>query len=90
MKDTYRYKAYYVYFTSHCLIEAFHVHSGKDKKRAGSAKFWIREDGSSVIAKKGKLSDKTLRGIQGFISNNYQLLYKDWIESGGEPGFYMG
>lgn len=92
MKNTYRYKDYYIYFTSQCLVEAFHVHSGKNKTRAGSIKLWVREDGSTKLANdnKGRLSDKTIRGIQGFIANNYMTLYNDWLASGGTPGFYKG
>lgn len=88
MKNTYRYKGYYVYFTSKCLIEAFHVHSGKYKKRSGSAKFFIRANGDTVIASKGRLSDKTVAEIQDYIKSNYRDIYKDWLASGGTPGFY--
>lgn len=36
---------YYVYFTSKCLIEAFHVHAGKDKKQK-IYQSWIEHNGT--------------------------------------------
>ena len=55
---------YYLYFTSHCVVEAFHVHaSNKQLSEGGSAKFFVREDGTSTVTKKGRLSNRTLRLI---------------------------
>lgn len=34
---------YYLYFTSHCIVEAMHVHaSDKRLTEAGSAKFFVK------------------------------------------------
>ena len=43
---------YYLYFTSHCLIECMHVHA-RDRKltESGSAKFFVRENGDTVLQK---------------------------------------
>ena len=41
---------YYLYFTSHCIIEAMHAHaSDEELSEAGSAKFFVKSDGSTVI-----------------------------------------
>lgn len=81
---------YYVYFTSKCLIEAFHVHAGKDKKQKGSAKFYVMSDGSSTIEKTGRLSKKTLTTLQKYIKSNHKKIYQSWIEHNGTPGYYVG
>ena len=41
---------YYLYFTSHCIIEAMHVHAS-DKKltESGSAKFFVKGNGVSRL-----------------------------------------
>ena len=59
-----------------------------NKVQKGSAKFWVCDDGSTVIANKGHLKDKTIKGIQRYIANNYLEIYEDWIYKGGTPGFY--
>ncbi len=40
------------------------------------------------IASKDRLSDKTIAEIQDYIKSNYRDIYKDWLASGGTPGFY--
>ena len=80
---------YYLYFTSHCVVEAFHVHaSNKQLSEGGSAKFFVREDGTSTVTKKGRLSNRTLRLIQEFILENHEDMYKTWVENGGKPEYY--
>ena len=42
---------YYLYFTSHCTLEAMHVHAGDEElTEKGSAKFWVRSDGSTEVS----------------------------------------
>ena len=37
---------YYLYFTSHCIVEAMHVHASDSKlTEAGSAKFFVMGNG---------------------------------------------
>lgn len=49
-----------------------HVHAS-DKKltEAGSAKFFVKENGDSVLQNRGLLNDREIRKIQVFIKNNY-------------------
>ena len=49
---------YYLYFTSHCVVECMHAHaSDEELTEAGSAKFFVRGDGSSRITNRGKLTE---------------------------------
>ena len=67
---------YFLYYTSHCIIEAMHVHaSDKKMTEAGSAK--------------GILSEHELRVIREFISEHYKEMYLKWIEK-STTGFYEG
>lgn len=79
---------YYLYFTSHCIIECMHVHASDRKlTESGSAKFFVREDGDTVLQNRGILNDREIRIIQGFIKQNYQEMYLKWAEYSSE-GFY--
>ena len=45
---------YYLYFTSHCIIECMHVHaSDRQLTEINSAKFFVKADGSAVLQKRG-------------------------------------
>ncbi len=79
---------YYLYFTSHCVIECMHVHaSDRRLTEAGSAKLFVRSDGSTVVKEKGILNDRELRSIQAFIQENYLDMYKKW-QLLSDEGFY--
>ena len=79
---------YYLYFTSHCVIECMHVHASDRKlTEAGSAKFFVENTGESVLKNRGILTDKEIRIIQRFIKQNYQEMYLKWAEYSSE-GFY--
>ena len=81
MPKYYEYKVcgYYLYFTAKCIVEAFHVHASDSKlTEAGSAKFFVWEDGSTLIQKKDTLSDKEVHKIQQFIKENYKDMYRTW------------
>lgn len=79
---------YYLYFTAKCIVEAFHVHASNSKlTEEGAAKFFVKEDGSTLIQKKGTLNDKEIRKIQYFIKDNYKDMYKTWAVL-SENGFY--
>lgn len=44
---------YYLYFTSHCIVECMHVHASDSRlTEAGSAKFFVKSDGSTVLQEK--------------------------------------
>ena len=57
---------YYLYFTSFCVIECMHAHASDRKlTEAGSAKLFVKEDGETVIAEKGLLTDRDLSSGKG-------------------------
>ncbi len=70
---------YYLYFTSHCIIEAMHVHAS-DKKltEAGSAKLFVKGNGETEVKTQGLLTDRELRIIREFIKDNYKDMYIRW------------
>lgn len=81
---------YYLYFTSHCIVECMHVHASDRKlTEQGSAKFFVRDDGSSVLQSPGILNEREIRQIQSFISENYREMYLTWSQFSDE-GFYRG
>lgn len=81
---------YYLYFTSFCVVECMHVHAS-DKKltEAGSAKFFVKGNGDSVLQNKGILTDQEISKIQAFIKENYEKMYEKWAQY-SENGFYRG
>ena len=79
---------YYLYFTSHCIIECMHIHASDRKMtEAGSAKLFVQSDGSTRIQERGLLNDRELRGIQSFIKENYKEMYLKWSLLSNE-GYY--
>lgn len=81
---------YYLYFTSHCIIECMHVHaSDRRLTEAGSAKLFVQSDGSTFVQDRGILNDRELRSIQAFIRENYLEMYKKW-QLLSDKGFYNG
>ncbi len=80
---------YYLYFTSFCIIECMHVHaSDKKLSEGGSAKFFFKGNGDTVLQNRGKLTDKEINRIQSFIKKNYLAMYKKWSEY-SEKGFFQ-
>ena len=79
---------YYLYFTSHCVVECMHVHASDGKlTESGSAKFFVKSNGDSLLQQRGVLSDREIRGIQAFIKENYLDMYKKWMEK-SNTGFF--
>lgn len=79
---------YFLYFTSHCTVEAMHVHASDRKlTEAGSAKFFVKSNGDTVVQHKGVLTDKEISTIQAFIKDNYKEMYLRW-SSMSKKGFY--
>lgn len=71
-------------------VECMHVHaSDRRLTEGGSAKFFVKADGSTVVAERGKLTDGELNDIRKFIKKNYKDMYLRWCEYSGE-GFYRG
>ncbi len=90
MPKYYEYKVcgYYLYYTSHCVIEAMHVHASDRKlTESGSAKFFVKSNGDTTIEKMGVLSEREARVIQAFIKDNYKEMYLKWTEK-SDNGFY--
>ena len=75
----YQVAGYYLYYTSHCIIECMHVHASDRKlTEGGSAKFFVNSDGSTVVRNKGVLTDREIRTIRKFIQINYLEMYEKW------------
>ena len=81
---------YYLYFTSFCIVECMHVHaSDRRLTESGSAKFFVKENGDSVVQSQGSLTDREALVIKKFIKKNYREMYLKWREYSPE-GFYEG
>lgn len=79
---------YYLYFTAHCIIECMHVHaSDRRLTEAGSAKFFVKSNGDTIVQNQGTLTDRELSKIQAFIKDNYKDMYLKW-SSMSENGYY--
>lgn len=79
---------YYLYFTSHCVIECMHVHASDRKlTEEASAKLFVKQNGDTVVQNAGILTDRELRKIQKFIKLNYQEMYLKW-SAYSQQGFY--
>lgn len=81
---------YFLYFTASCVVEAMHVHaSDRQLTEAGSAKFFVKENGDTSVQHQGRLTDREIRVIQRFIKENYVEMYQKW-SSLSDEGFYRG
>ena len=79
---------YYLYYTSFCLVECMHAHASDRKlTESGSAKFFVKSDGSTIVQKRGVLSDREIRIIQEFIKEHYLEMYEMW-KTDSDKGFY--
>lgn len=84
----YKVAGYYLYFTSFCTVECMHVHASDRKMtEAGSTKFFVKEDGDSVLQNRGMLNDRDIKKIQFFIKQHYIEMYEMWARYSHE-GFY--
>lgn len=80
----------YLYYTSHCIIEAMHVHaSNEELVEKGSAKFFVKSNGDTEVRDKGRLNDHEISVIQRYIKKHYQEMYKKWSARSSE-GFFEG
>ena len=65
-----------------------HVHASDRKlTEAGSAKFFVQENGDTVLQHRGLLNEREIKIIRGFIKQNYREMYLKWMEYSIE-GFY--
>ena len=71
----------YLYFTSHCIVECMHVHASDRKlTETGSAKFFVKANGDTMLRNRGILNDREIAKIQAFIKKNYKEMYLKWLE----------
>lgn len=86
----YKVCGHYLYFTSHCIVEAMHVHaSDEELSEDNSAKFFVRADGSSILKRRGDLTKKEQVGIQRYIKKHYLAMYAKWSRK-SQQSFYIG
>ena len=86
----YKIAGYYLYFTTHCIVECMHVHaSDNELSEPGSAKFFVKNNGDAIIQHRGCLTDKELLKIQRFIKDNYEEMYQTW-SIWSNKGYYLG
>ena len=80
---------HWLYFTTHCILEAMHVHASHDSKlrEKGAAKFFVYADGSSRMMEQGSLRDHEVPVIQAFIKQHYLEMFAKWQEL-SDSGFY--
>jgi hypothetical protein len=65
-----------------------HIHASDSKlSERGSAKFFVKENGDTVLQKRGILTDTEISKIQAFIKTNYKEMYLKWAEY-SEKRFY--
>lgn len=58
-----------------------YVHASDRKlTESGSAKFFVKDNGDTVLQNRGILNDREIRKIQEFIKRNYQEMYLKWSE----------
>lgn len=81
---------HYLYFTTHCTIEAMHAHaSDRSLSEEGSAKLFVNADGTTVVKRRGRVKPKEMAGIRAYIKQNYLEMYRLWSKSSSK-GFYLG
>ena len=80
---------HWLYFTSHCILEAMHVHASRDKRlgEKGSAKFFVYADGSSKMMEQGTLQDYEVPQVQAFIKLHHDEMFAKWSERSSQ-GYY--
>jgi hypothetical protein len=65
-----------------------HVHASDRKlSESGSAKFFVKDNGDSILQNQGILNEREIRKIQAFIKLHYKDMYLKWSEYSHEA-FY--
>lgn len=79
---------YYLYFTSFCTVECMHVHASNEQlSEAGSGKFFVKQNGDTLLQNRGRLNDREIGIIQAFIKQNYKEMYLKWARY-SDKSFY--
>lgn len=53
----------------------------------GSAKFFVKENGDTVLQNRGILNDREIAKISAFIKDHYQAMYLRWSQY-SDKGYY--
>ena len=61
--------------------------SDRKLTEAGSAKFFVKNNGDTTLERQGSLTDREVRKIRAFIKEHYKEMYLKWIEI-ADTGFY--
>lgn len=61
--------------------------SDKHLTEKDSAKFFVKADGTSVMKRRGDLTDSEISTIEKFIKANYLDMYNTWKDFGGGDFF---
>ena len=79
---------YYLYFTSFCTVECMHVHASNEQlSESGSGKFFVKQNGDTLLQNRGRLNDREIGIIQAFIKQNYKEMYLKWARY-SDKSFY--
>ena len=79
---------YFLYFTSHCIIEPIHAHASDSKLTEGSAaKLWVKENGDTVVASYGAVSYRDMAVIRQFVKDNIDSIKTTWTDFAGYVEF---
>ena len=72
---------YFLYFTSHCIVEPIHAHASDGRlSEGGSAKIWIKDNGDTAIANHGAVSHRDMAVIRQFIKDNIHIIKSTWAD----------
>lgn len=65
-----------------------HVHASDRKlTEGGSAKFFVKSNGDTVLQDRGLLKDREIGKIKDFIKDHYQEMYLRWSQY-SHKGYY--
>ncbi len=68
--------------------DGIHVHASDSKlTEGGSAKFFVKNNGDTVLQNRGILNDREIAKISEFIKDHYQEMYLRWSQY-SEKGYY--
>jgi hypothetical protein len=85
---SFKVEGYFLYFTSHCIIEPVHAHASDSKlSERGSAKIWVKENGDTVVANYGAISHRDMAVIRQFIKDNIVSIKRTWADFAGYSEF---
>ena len=80
----YKVAGYYLYFTSHCIVEPIHAHASDSKlSESGSAKLWLKDNGDTIIANHGTITHKDMAVIRQFLKDNIESVKRSWKDFAG-------